>query len=242
MQLCSVSIERFRCCSFCARYLSVWGYRASSNPLVREMNRMGIKQSKKKVSWVQHVCEATLNLVLFQGHQEPFLGLGLCWMADNGTELFTEHWFDFHSKQPISRPCDHLLLYKFIMAASVLLQSVPIAISYVNCSVKHTGLLVFIRMAHGFNLGRCIWGKCDYKPERLMALGTGQFRQSKILIWLWTQAGSGIFLSFSVEFCSSYEFPLLYTQKHLDAQLTQSCSKLGLPFSGLISCLLWIQI
>lgn len=187
-QLCSVRIERFRCCSFCAWYLGVWGYRASSNPLVREMNRMGIKQSKKKKGyWAQHVCEATLNLVLFQGHQEPGLGLGLRWMADNGTDLFTEHWFDFHSKQPVCRQCDHLSLYKFIMAASVLLQSVPSAISYVNCSVKHTGSLVFIRMAHGFNLGRCIRGKCYYKPEGLMALRTGQFGQSKIYTWLWTE-------------------------------------------------------
>lgn len=39
------------------------------------------------------------------------------------------------------------------MAAGGLLQSVPIAIRYVNCYVKHTGLTFFIKITHGFNLG-----------------------------------------------------------------------------------------
>lgn len=51
------------------------------------------------------------------------------------------------------------------MAASVLLQSVPIAIRYVNCYVKHTGLTFFIKMTHGFNLGRCVWRKYYFKPK-----------------------------------------------------------------------------
>lgn len=51
------------------------------------------------------------------------------------------------------------------MAASVLLQSVPIAIRYVNCYVKRTGLTFFIKMTHGFNLGRYVWRKYYFKPE-----------------------------------------------------------------------------
>lgn len=51
------------------------------------------------------------------------------------------------------------------MAASVLLQSVPIAIRYVNCYVKHTGLTFFIKMTHVFNLGRYVWRKYYFKPE-----------------------------------------------------------------------------
>ena len=50
------------------------------------------------------------------------------------------------------------------MAARVLLQSVPIAIRYVNCYVKHTGLTFFIKMTHGFKLGRYIWRKYYFKP------------------------------------------------------------------------------
>lgn len=96
------------------------------------------------------------------------------------------------SSQFSDKHCNHLWLYKFIMAASVLVQSVPIAISYVNCYVKHTGLTLFIKMTHGFNLGRSTWRKRYFKPEGLMALCTRKSRQSKIYIWLWTPgAGSG---------------------------------------------------
>lgn len=51
------------------------------------------------------------------------------------------------------------------MAASVLMQSVPNAIRYVNCYVKHAGLTFFIKVTHGFNLGRCDWRKYSLKPE-----------------------------------------------------------------------------
>lgn len=81
------------------------------------------------------------------------------------------------------------------MAASVLVQSVPNAISYVNCYVKHTGLTLFIKMTHGFNLGRCIWRKCYFKPEGLKALCTRKSRQSKIYIWLWTSGAGTVFYS-----------------------------------------------
>lgn len=51
------------------------------------------------------------------------------------------------------------------MTARVLLQSVPVAIRYVNCYVKHAGLTFFIKMTHGFNLGRYVGRKYCTTPE-----------------------------------------------------------------------------
>lgn len=69
------------------------------------------------------------------------------------------------------------------MAVSVLLQSVPIAIRYVNCYVKHAGLTFFIKMTHGFNLERYVWRKYYFKPEA-HALCDTKSRQRQIYIHL----------------------------------------------------------
>lgn len=62
------------------------------------------------------------------------------------------------------------------MAPSVLLQSVPIAIRYVNCYVKHTGLTFFIRMTHGFNL-EDTFGENTIANQGLIALCATKSRQ-----------------------------------------------------------------
>lgn len=72
------------------------------------------------------------------------------------------------------------------MAASVLLQSVPIAIRYVNCYVKHTGLTFFIKMTHGFNLGRYVWRKYYFKPGACCFV-CHKIQTGKIYIQLWNQ-------------------------------------------------------
>lgn len=104
------------------------------------------------------------------------------------------------------------------MAASVLLQSVPIAIRYVNCYVKHTGLTFFIKMTHGFNLGRYIWRKYYFKPGAHCFVCYKIQTEAKYIFGCEIRTGSGFLLSFffSMEFCSAASF-LFYLKMYYDA-------------------------
>ena len=93
------------------------------------------------------------------------------------------------------------------MAASVLLQSVPIAIRYVNCYVKHTGLTFFIRMTHGFNLGRDIWRKYYFKPGAHRFVYHKIQTEVKYILSCEIRTGSR-FLLFLYGILLSHEFPV----------------------------------
>lgn len=82
------------------------------------------------------------------------------------------------------------------MAASVLLQSVPIAIRYVNCYVKHTGLTFFIKMTHGFNLGRYVWRKYYFKPGAHCFVCCKIQTEAKYIFGCEIRTGSGFLLFF----------------------------------------------
>lgn len=88
------------------------------------------------------------------------------------------------------------------MAASVLLQSVPIAIRYVNCYVKHAGLTFFIKMTHGFNLGRYVWRKYYFKPGAHALCATKSRQRQNIYSFVKSGWDLGFF-SFYMEFCSA---------------------------------------
>lgn len=95
------------------------------------------------------------------------------------------------------------------MAASVLLQSVPIAIRYVNCYVKHTGLTFFIKMTHGFNLGRYVWRKYNFKPG---AHCSACYKIQTEAKYIYSVVKSGLdlgFFSFFYGILLSCEFPFL---------------------------------
>lgn len=116
------------------------------------------------------------------------------------------------------------------MAASALLQSVPIAIRYVNCYVKHTGLTFFIKMTHGFNLGRYVWRKYDFKPGAHCFVCHEIQTEAKYIFSCEIRAGSG-FLLFFYGILLSDAFPFLL--KNLLRCLKcacQSSSKSGFQF------------
>ena len=94
------------------------------------------------------------------------------------------------------------------MAVRVLLQSVPIAIRYVNCYVKHTGLTFFIKMTHGFNLGRSVWRKYYFKPGAHCFVCYKIQTEAKYIFGCEIRAGSG-FLLFFYGILLSCEFPFL---------------------------------
>lgn len=89
------------------------------------------------------------------------------------------------------------------MAASVLLQSVPIAIRYVNCYVKHAGLTFFIKMTHGFNLGRYVWRKYYFKPGAHALCATKSRQRQNRYSFVKSKPGSGLLLFFHLEFWSA---------------------------------------
>lgn len=124
------------------------------------------------------------------------------------------------------------------MAASVLLQSVPIAIRYVNCYVKHAGLTFFIKMTHGFNLGRYVWRKYYFKPGA-HALCTTKSRQRQNT-YSFVKSGRDLgFFSFYMEFCSA-EFPVLFknTWRCLNVHV-KVIQNWALGSNLCISCFLW---
>lgn len=95
------------------------------------------------------------------------------------------------------------------MAASVLLQSVPVAIRYVNCYVKHAGLTFFIKMTHGFNLGRYFWRKYYFKPGAHALYATKIQTEAKYIFICDMKMGSG-FLLFLYGILLSCVFPDLH--------------------------------
>lgn len=82
------------------------------------------------------------------------------------------------------------------MAARVLLQSVPVAIRYVNCYVKHAGLTSFIKMTHGFNLGRYFGRKYCNKPEAHASCATKSRQRPNIYSFVKSRRGLGFFYFF----------------------------------------------
>lgn len=109
--------------------------------------------NSKKALWHSMFAKPYWTLYCFKAIKSPASALVASELLIMG-QSFSQN-IDFtsvSSSQFSDKHCNHLLLYKFIMAVSALLQSVPIAINYVNCYIKHTGLTFFIRMTHGFNL------------------------------------------------------------------------------------------